>query len=141
LVRRSQVSSTDSVWETRGTFDGKWPSLGWSARECNEIERIHREVFPDAERIVLTGSEASEERVKQECQGIGTVHFATHGYFEPQELPSMLERASRGSTEEPWPPGVRRPRKGLPPGLLSGLALAGSNLEPTPGRENGLLTS
>ena len=92
--------------------------------------------------MLLRESVGTEERLKREMPRYSVVHLATHGYFEPEELPSMRERlreqkerdgAMRMTEEE-------RLVTGYLPGYLSGLVCAGAN-QPAVGRENGLLTA
>ena len=59
------------------------------------------------------------------------LHLATHGYFAPPELRSALgpsDPAARPGTDLFGARGVA----GFHPGLLSGLALTGANVRPTP---------
>jgi CHAT domain-containing protein len=70
------------------------------------------------------------------------LHLATHGYFAPPELRSALGPADKktliGGIDTLGGMGV----VGCHPGLLSGIALAGANIRPTPiGHDDGILTA
>jgi len=71
------------------------------------------------------------------------LHLATHGYFAPAELRSALGPSDPAARARPGTDffgagGVA----GFHPGLLSGLALAGANVRPTPpGKDDGILTA
>lgn len=129
--------------ELRGSFEFDWIPLSETRREVDAIESLHRERFEDGGRLVLRESEGTEERLKHELPLHREIHLATHGYFEPDELPSMRERA--GSAEgAPRGSGMSREERlliGYLPGFLSGLVCAGANRPADPGRENGLLTA
>lgn len=68
------------------------------------------------------------------------LHLATHGYFAPDALKSALKpTASAASSAER---GAEIDVSGYHPGLLSGLALAGASVRPTPaGKDDGILTA
>jgi len=128
---------------SRGTFRSTWRPLSATRDEVDAIADIHDEAFgDDARRDTLTRRAATEERIKADLPGARYVHLATHGYFQPEGLPSMWQeiKDERGSARL----GLREVEArvaGLLPGLLSGLVLAGANAEPEPGRDNGLLTA
>jgi CHAT domain-containing protein len=88
----------------------------------------------------LEGKGATEEAVRSTLPGKRYVHLATHGYFEPDELPSFVANAERSSatgfnfTEE-----LRV--AGLLPGLLTGLVFAGANATPDAARDDGYLSA
>jgi CHAT domain-containing protein len=58
-------------------------------------------------------------------------HFATHGFFAPEEVKIASSADQRGPAE----------LTGWHPLLLSGLALSDANREPKPGEEDGILTA
>jgi CHAT domain-containing protein/tetratricopeptide (TPR) repeat protein len=99
----------------------RWAPLPESAREVSQIDSMLKEQEPV---LVLTGSEASEERLKLEAGGKRVLHLATHGFF----LQGRCRDAQR--VENPL--------------LLSGLILAGANASPgstTAGTDDGILTA
>ncbi len=126
-------------------FSDRWYRLPWTLSECAAVTDLHDEVFGEsAGQLWLNGREATEERVKAELPSYRVAHIATHGFFQPEGLPSMWEQVKdTGSTD-----GFRmqmRPEErlltGMLPGLLSGLVLAGANKAPDEGREDGFLTA
>ena len=104
------------------------------------ITKLYQEKFGATGLTVLEGTEAREERFCDEAVRHRFVHVATHGFFAPSSLRSALqtsdEQARSASVSEAAPFGF-----GYPPGLLSGLALAGANLDPEPERSDGILTA
>lgn len=100
--------------------DVQWPSLPQSAREVNRIASL----FQDREQVtVLSGAEASEERLKLEAPGKRVLHLATHGYFLQEECTTVMRES---------------------PLLLSGLVLAGANraaAADSGGADDGVLTA
>ena len=128
---------------TRGSFRRVWTPLSATRLEATAIVDIHDEAFePDAKSLILTRRDATEERLKDVLPRYDVVHLATHGFFQPQGLPSMWEEVREGGD-------LRAPRMrdaearltGMLPGLLSGLVLAGANRPAPPGRDDGLLTA
>jgi CHAT domain-containing protein/tetratricopeptide (TPR) repeat protein len=111
--------------------------------EVLAIRDSFEERFPDTPRAqVLRGDKATEEAIRQLAPKSRYLHLATHGYFAPPELRSALAPADSN---------VKRPGidalsgagvAGWHPGLLSGIALAGANVRPTPvGHDDGILTA
>jgi CHAT domain-containing protein len=102
----------------------------------------HREKFEAGKRLHLSGHEATEERVKEELSRHSIIHLATHGFFQPEGLPSMWRQVQSESGE--WRMEMFEEERrivGLMPGLLSGLVFAGANRVPDHGRDDGLLTA
>lgn len=126
----------------RGSFTDYWGKLPATALESEVVVDLHEDAFDDkAARLLLQGNAASEERIKHELPRHRVVHLATHGFFQPEGLPSMWEqvRGERGMQMRMREEDQRI--TGMLPGLLSGLVLAGANREPAPGRDDGLLTA
>ena len=102
---------------------------------------MFEEQFPETRATLLDGGKATEEALRQRAGKYRYVHLATHGYFAPPELRSALgpsDPAARPRTDLFGAGGVA----GFHPGLLSGLALAGANVRPTPiGKDDGILTA
>lgn len=69
------------------------------------------------------------------------MHLATHGFFQPEGLPSVPQQVT--DTRGPRSPlGEEEQRiTGMLPGLLSGLVLAGANSPVDEQRDDGLLTA
>jgi len=66
---------------------------------------------------------ATEERMRAELSGKRYVHIATHGYFEPDHLPSLLLNAEEKKVKTQI--GEQIKSVGLLPGQLSGLVFTG----------------
>ena len=126
----------------RGGFSNHWTSLPATDLESLAISKLHEERFASATCLTLRGSDATEERVKFELPRFAVVHLATHGFFQPEGLPSMWKRVTSERGEVQTQLHLEQERLvGLMPGLLSGLVLAGANSEPDTNRDDGLLTA
>ncbi|MBI1849049.1 MAG: CHAT domain-containing protein [Planctomycetes bacterium] len=77
---------------------------------------------------------------EQELPRFPIVHLATHGYFQPDGLPSMSESAQQRSNGRLDLGPEERLVAGYLPGFLSGLVCAGANRLEKNG-DNGLLTA
>jgi CHAT domain-containing protein/tetratricopeptide (TPR) repeat protein len=126
----------------RGSFLNRWVSLPATAEESRAIRELHEDCFANGTRQELSGREATEERVKEELPQYQVVHLATHGFFQPEGLPSMW-RQVRGRSGEMQLEMFEEEERivGLMPGLLSGLVFAGANRVPEDHRDDGLLTA
>ena len=129
--------------DVRGGFLDRWPSLPATDEEARAIYELHEDRFEAAaSRLLLTSREATEERLKHELPHHAVIHLATHGFFQPEGLPSMWREVKEedGRTRlEMF--GEQKHIVGLMPALLSGLVLAGANKTPAEGRDDGLLTA
>jgi len=127
LAMRSRVGDT-------------WPPLSATREEVQALRGLHDQVLEWGSPFVeLSGKEATEEAVRAAIAGQRYLHLATHGYFEPDDLPSLMgdaekKRKKAGAGEE-----IKA--VGLLPGLLSGLVLAGVNADPDPSRDDGYLSA
>ena len=121
-----KASNTSTPFTHRGSgsrANGSWQPLPGTALELDTLSELAtREAGLDA--YFLVGSNATEEAVRSKLPGRHYVHFATHGYFEPDEL---WDRD--GSPVE------------LLPGLRSGLVLSGVHAQPDPRRDDGFLSA
>lgn len=119
-----------------------WRPLRGTDQELRAIKGLFQSFFTDdAKCLELDGWEATEERVEAELPHYSGVHIATHGFFNPEWLPSLLEKLNPRSKDELEKPTSMKMRLGLLPGFLSGLVLAGSNAPAEEGRDDGLLTA
>ena len=117
-----------------------YAALPGTAQEIETISRLFaRSASGDVGLTRLTGADANEERVRQMMVGKRFVHVATHGYFEPDGLPSLMRDADKDQAKGPSDELVDS--VGLLPGLLTGLVLAGVNAEPDPERDDGFLSA
>lgn len=132
----------DNRPDVRGGFLNRWYSLPATDGEARAIVEMHEEHFADGRRLLLGGDRATEERIKHEIPGYRVVHLATHGFFQPEGLPSMWTQVKDAGGEAQLEMlDEQQQIVGQMPGLLSGLVLAGANRSPAPERDDGLLTA
>jgi CHAT domain-containing protein len=80
---------------------------------------------------VLTGPQATKDRLRAALGGHRYLHLATHGYFADPKLRSALAPPQDPKTAlGSWEALGRSEATGLYPGLLSGLVGAGANAPP-----------
>jgi len=136
----SQPASAASSISREGL--GIWNPLPATAREAEGIRSLYERIFPEERGSrLLKGGAPTEAQLKQEMPHFGSLHLATHGFFNPEGLPSMWEESRKEAYEERGRIGETRQVTGRFPGLLSGLVCAGSN-DPRGGGDNdGFLTA
>jgi CHAT domain-containing protein len=138
------ASSLLAKADVRGSFRSRWSPLPATRDESLGIMDMHEESFEEkGNRLLLQGSQASEERLKYELPHYNVLHLATHGFFQPEGLPSMWEQAKNeaGKMEMFIRPEMKR-LTGMLPGLLSGLVCAGANKATREkDRDDGFLTA
>ncbi len=128
---------------TRADAPLEFRPLDSTRDEILEIRDSFEEHFPHAPRPqVLRGDKATEEAIRQLAPKSRYLHLATHGYFAPASLRSALappdSHTKRPGIDVLGGAGVA----GYHPGVLSGIALAGANVRPTPiGYDHGILTA
>ncbi len=124
----------------RSRVGDSWNSLPATRDEIQSLVDLHDFILEwKAPMTVVDGGAATEERVREELPNHRYVHIATHGYFEPDNLPSLLLDAELKNTQVDL--GEQIQAVGLLPGLLSGLVFAGVNGEADPGRDDGYLSA
>jgi len=126
----------------RGSFSSYWASLPETGYEAEVILDMYKDAYEHNDiGMMLKGAEATEERIKTELPKFCIIHLATHGFFQPEGLPSMWEQAQNksGVAMEMRPEAKRL--TGMLPDFLSGLVLAGANHPPQEERDDGLLTA
>ena len=127
--------------DTRSRFGSSWGPLDKTRDELNYLRGLHGQALEwQAPFVQLEGKAATEEAVRSTLPGQRYVHLATHGYFEPDELPSLMANAEREGMGK-LDLGVERRVTGLLPGLLTGLVFAGANARPGSARDDGYLTA
>jgi CHAT domain-containing protein/tetratricopeptide (TPR) repeat protein len=150
LAAAPQGDASSSAGGTlRGRIDAHWERLAATAGEASAVIAAHAAAYAEASRLELVGAAATEERLKASLPEFPVLHLATHGYFNPDGLPSLDDAARREAVrrrDEPAGPGesladVVRRLEGYSPGLLSGLVCAGANAPPAPPRDDGYLTA
>ncbi len=108
--------------------------------ELATIDKLYRGIFGADGVTLLEKSEATEKRFREEAPRHRLLHVATHGFFAPETLRSALnDSTARGSRMRES--GSLQQFVGPPPGLLSGLALAGANRTPDGEHDDGILTA
>jgi len=123
------------------------PALEATRGEIVTVRDTFEQSLPDAPVHVLRGGQATEEAFRQRAPRHRYLHLATHGYFAPEELRSALApeptgpRPAAGPMQRGDDPFGGQGIVGFHPGLLSGLALAGANRTPEPGKDDGVLTA
>jgi len=124
---------------SRSRIGNAWPPLSATREEIESLRGLHDQALGWKSPFeALEGTEATEEAVRAAIPGHRYLHLATHGYFEPDDLPSLMENGRKASSESL---GEERRAVGLLPGLLSGLVLAGVNAKPDPARDDGYLSA
>lgn len=125
---------------SRSRVGNSWSTLAATRDELRFLEDLHQYVLEwESPFHSLEGKGATEEAVRAHLPGSRYVHIATHGYFEPEHLPSLLYDAAEQQAEAQI--GEQVQAVGLLPGLLSGLVFAGVNGEPDSNREDGYLSA
>jgi CHAT domain-containing protein len=117
-----------------------WSPLAGTRAEMAALAASFKQSFPDGRLDTLAGSAATKRALLSDLEGHRYVHLATHGFFAPKELSSLLDDpdTSSGPSEQGFSSGSAA---GYPPGLLSGLVLAGANQPAAVGRDDGVLTA
>jgi len=133
----------------RGGWTDVWESLDHTGGEARKILARHEQAFPSSSRQQLSGPQATEEALKDAVPEHEVLHIATHGYFNPEGLPSLDDAARRAAEaqrddplrfEESFTAAAER-LEGYSPGVLSGLVCAGANANLQPPRDDGYLTA
>ncbi|NOT31913.1 MAG: CHAT domain-containing protein [Planctomycetes bacterium] len=120
-----------------------WSALPFTISEARTLGRLFETAVADGEELLLTGSDASEERLKQELPRFAFIHLATHGFFDRGDGLSLRNSAPGQALDLPGV-GIDDERQALVgrlPGLLCGIVCAGANDAGAPGRDDGLLTA
>ena len=117
-----------------------WGSIPATRREVQHLNDLHQHVLKwEAPFTRVEGAAATEEKVRAELPGKRYIHIATHGYFEPEGLPSLqLDAELQGGAADV---SEQARAVGLLPGMLTGLVFAGVNGEPDPERHDGYLSA
>jgi CHAT domain-containing protein/tetratricopeptide (TPR) repeat protein len=135
-VQRTAATST------RAGLLREFEMLPSTRGEILQIRDSFEERFANARVEMLRRNQATEEAVRQKAPHSRYLHFATHGYFAPPELRSALGPADPKTNRLGFDPLGGAGVAGWHPGLLSGIALAGANVRPTPiGQDDGILTA
>jgi CHAT domain-containing protein len=116
----------------------KFRPLAGTRREITLVRDHFTAAYPDGPVTTLRGSEATEQAFRKSLTRPRFVHLATHGFFLPPEM--ATRNSGNVDNQNYWsstPQGLSR----IHPGLLSGITFAGANRQPTPDRDDGILTA
>jgi CHAT domain-containing protein len=124
------------------TADRLFDPLPGAAGEIASIEKLYGRLFEvhADDPFVLAQAQAGEARFRALAPQYRHLHLATHGFFAGEQHASALGSPSAAAARERTL-FADRDTIGLNPGLLSGLALTGANLEPTADGDDGILTA
>tara|TARA_B100000959_G_scaffold9064_2_gene9176 strand:- start:99875 stop:103327 length:3453 start_codon:yes stop_codon:yes gene_type:complete len=103
-----------------------WAALENTGQEAMEITLLHQQKGL-GKLTHLTGKEPTSPRLLESIPRQAYIHLATHGFFEPEWLPSQEDRLEFKENGEALLE-VRRKAVNLMPGYLSGLVMTGANL-------------
>ncbi|HEX9793116.1 MAG TPA: tetratricopeptide repeat protein, partial [Planctomycetota bacterium] len=141
FFKRSEAPGNSVVPRAaRSRIGDTWQPLPATREELLALRTLHDGILKwETTLQKLDGEHATEEAVRQSMSGIRYLHLATHGYFEPDNLPSLLRDAEEKQATAQL--GDQVQAVGLLPGLLSGLVFAGVNAAPDPARDDGYLSA
>ncbi len=138
----SAARSAGSVAPIEATLRGGMPErfapLLQTAFELEALEALFQRAFGRPARV-LSGDQATKSALFEQTLGARYLHLATHGWFAPESVVSILDSKARGGGRRM---SVEEAVKGFAPMTLCGLALAGANLgRDSLGRVPGILTA
>jgi CHAT domain-containing protein len=136
--RRGKPEGSLLASNVRSRIGDTWTPLDGTREELAALRGLYEGALDwEAPFTQLDGEDATEDAVREALPGKRYLHLATHGYFEPDALPSILRRGDERFTLRVELNEVT----GMLPGLLSGLVFAGVNAPPEPGRDDGYLSA
>ena len=115
-----------------------WRRLNGTTGEVAALHQLFNAAYSGGAVKELQEAEASESTVRELAPRQQFIHLATHGYFAPPELKSILESSPDAPLRGM---GDSRPVSGYDPALLSGIVLAGANQPIKSGQDDGILTA
>jgi CHAT domain-containing protein/tetratricopeptide (TPR) repeat protein len=138
------ASGAEPVAASRGASLASFEPLPATLAEVEGIQTSFAKAFAgSAAPRLLTGAEATKERLFELAPSTRWLHVATHGWFEVDSVPSWQDaepldaKSGIGLRES-----GKEQMRGLTPMLLCGLALSGANLpEGVAGRVSGIATA
>ncbi len=137
----SAAPTEDSIAGQRTGELQTWLPLRHAGDEAAAVQSLHQQRPGAGPSLLLTASEAIEQRLKTEMGGHQVVHLATHAFFLSQR------EAALGGLDRFDETGQVNLREGeamalaATPGLLSGLVCTGANTRGGDQEEDGLLTA
>ena len=117
--------------------------LDGAAGEIAAIQVLYEDLFEADEDDVrsLKRANATEAAFKADAAKFRFLHLATHGFFASAKIQSALGSEEMLRSNQGRLASTDNDVRGMNPDLLSGLALAGANLGPVPGKDDGILTA
>ena len=95
-----------------------WPSLDGTRPEILAVRDSFDQTHPDVAVKILRKGQATKSTVRQEAPNYSYLHFATHGFFAPEDLKSALEVPLDKSVGRVVPPPVNGSSANLPPQVV-----------------------
>ena len=117
VLARAQSADGRSCW-------GAWSELPATADEVSVLAIQARELL-GVEARVLRGSGATQHALAEAVRGVRYVHLATHGWFLPESVKSMLDDEPTAGNRHLL--GIWGTVTGFTPLTLCGLVLSGAN--------------
>ena len=120
-------------------MDGNIPQYGplpGTRMEIAAIRDSFEQRYGDERLKTVRKDTATEGAVRELAPRHSILHFATHGFFAPEQFRSAIAAKSADGWRQP-----NREPGGYNPELLSGLVLAGANRPADPERDDGILTA
>ncbi len=118
------VTTEPTQVASRGAFRRDWHSLPGTARESEEVAKLHEQRFgANVPRRLIQGVDATESELRDNLAKFGVLHLSTHGAF--QNVTDGEKSLSSDHTET----------YAMAPGLRSGLVLSGANVRSTTGHD------
>ena len=123
--------------------DHAFERLEGAAGEVAAIQVLYEDLFEadDDDVRALKRASASEAAFRANAANYRFLHIATHGFFASAKVKSALGSEAMLRSNRARLASNDSDVRGMNPDLLSGLALAGANLEPAPGKDDGILTA
>ncbi len=135
----STAGARSAVKLAGGGVERSWSPLPATRDEVRSVADSFRNGIDAGVVEQLTRERATEEAFRQAAGRHRYLHMATHGYFAYQGLQDQLRISGRGTDEMGM--FARQDIGAWNPGLQSGLVLAGANLGPRIGEDDGILTA
>jgi CHAT domain-containing protein/Tfp pilus assembly protein PilF len=131
IVSLAQSDAALAVDHSRSAVRGEtnfiFSPLPGTAQEIDEIRTLYRQQFAGREPQLISGTKATEQAFRTEASRHRWIHVATHGFFAPETVPSALDHETGDQLSGALLSEKTNQVRGIEPGLLSGIALAGAN--------------
>ncbi|MBC8404480.1 MAG: tetratricopeptide repeat protein, partial [Planctomycetes bacterium] len=90
FLRDDAPKDVEAKATTRSRIGASWNSLPATRDELQSLRDLHDFILEwESPMTVVKRKAATEERIRMELPGHRYIHIATHGYFEPDHLPSL----------------------------------------------------